>query len=138
LSFCSSNVSSASRWRPKTVTMACPVCISSTCPLSVPVMAHWAANCFCERLAIMTVTTTEAGTARREMRASNGLMRTIMTSTPTTVRTEVMSWVRLCWRVWPMLSMSLVTRLSVSPRAWLSKYFSGSRPIFSSTSRRRR
>ena len=30
--------------------MACPVCISSTCPLSVPVEAHWATNCFCERL----------------------------------------------------------------------------------------
>ena len=39
-----------------------------------------------------------------------------------TVSTEVMSWVRLCWRVWPMLSMSFVTRLSMSPRGWPSKY----------------
>ena len=33
-----------------------------------------------------------------------------------------------------MLSMSLVTRLMRSPRRWLSKYASGSRVIFSSTS----
>ena len=118
--------------------MACPVCISSTCPLSVPVIFHWAANCFCERLAMRAATMTEAGTASSEMTASSGLMRTIITSTPMTVRTDVMSWVRLCWSVWPMLSMSLVTRLRMSPRGWLSKYLSGSRPSFSSTSVRSR
>ncbi len=32
-----------------------------------------------------------------------------------------MSWVRLCWSDWPMLSMSFVTRLRTSPRGWLSK-----------------
>ena len=47
----------ASSWRPNTFTIAWPVCISSTWPLSVPVRSHWAANCFCERVAMSTVTT---------------------------------------------------------------------------------
>ena len=42
-------------------------------------------------------------------------------STPTIVSSDVMSWVRLCWSDWPMLSMSFVTRLRTSPRGWLSK-----------------
>ena len=45
-----------------------------------------------------------------------GLISSIITSTPMTVSSAVISWVRLCWSVWPMLSMSLVTRLSTSPR----------------------
>ena len=67
------------------------------------------------------VTASDAGTASSDTRARIGLMRTIMISTPTMVSSDVMSWVRLCWRDWPMLSMSLVTRLSRSPRGWLSK-----------------
>jgi ATP-binding cassette subfamily B multidrug efflux pump len=63
----------------------------------------------------------ETGTDRIEMTARIGLIVSINTSTPTIVRTDVMSWVRLCWSVWPMLSMSLVTRLRMSPRGWLSK-----------------
>ncbi len=118
--------------------MEWPVCISSTWPLSVPVEAHWATNCFWDRLAITTVTTIETGTASSEMTARMGLIVSIRISTPTTVNSEVMSWVRLCWSVWPMLSMSLVTRLSRSPRGWPSKYLSGSRPSFSSVSRRSR
>ncbi len=55
------------------------------------------------------------------MRARSGLIRIIMIRTPMIVRTAVISWVRLCWRVWAMLSMSFVTRLSVSPRAWSSR-----------------
>ncbi len=53
-----------------------------------------------------------------------------------TVSTEVMSWVSTCCSVVEMLSMSLVTRLSRSPRAWVSKYDSGSRPSLPSTSPR--
>ena len=83
-------------WRPNTFTIACPVCISSTWPLSVPVDAHWATNCFCERLAMRIVTTIEAGTARIEMTARIGLIVSIRMSTPTIVSSEVMSWVRLC------------------------------------------
>ena len=55
------------------------------------------------------------------MTASSGLISSIIPSTPMIVNTAVRSWVRLCWRVGAMLSMSLVTRLSVSPRAWPSR-----------------
>ena len=68
-----------------------------------------------------TVTTSDAGTASSEMTARIGLIVSIMISTPTIVSSDVMSWVRLCWSDWPMLSMSLVTRLSRSPRGWPSK-----------------
>ena len=59
-----------------------------------------------------------------------------MPSTPTIVSTEVSSWLSPCWSVVVRLSMSLVTRLRMSPCGWLSKYRSGSRASFSSTSRR--
>ena len=68
-----------------------------------------------------TVASTDAGTTSSEITARSGLIRSIIPSTPTIVNTEVRSWVRLCWRVWAMLSMSFVTRLSVSPRAWPSR-----------------
>ena len=55
------------------------------------------------------------------MTASSGLIESIMTSTPMTVNSAVMSWVRLCWSVWEMLSMSFVTRLRMSPRGCRSK-----------------
>ena len=67
------------------------------------------------------MTAIDAGTASSEITASSGLIVSIMISTPMTVRTDVMSWVRLCWSVWLMLSMSLVTRLRMSPRDWRSK-----------------
>ena len=67
------------------------------------------------------VTTSDAGTASSEMTARSGLIVSIRISTPTIVRSDVISWVRLCWSDWPMLSMSFVTRLSRSPRGWLSK-----------------
>jgi hypothetical protein len=89
--------------------------------LSFPVDAHWATNCCCERLTMKSVVSRAAGTASRETTARIGLISSIMISTPTIVRSEVMSWVRLCWSDWPMLSMSLVTRLRVSPRGWPSK-----------------
>ena len=69
-----------------------------------------------------TVTTIDAGTASSETTASSGLIGSIMIRTPMIVSSDVISWVRLCWSVWPMLSMSFVTRLSTSPRGWLSKY----------------
>src|SRR5690625_2435725 len=52
--------------------------------------------------------------------------------------TEVITWDRVCWRVWATLSMSLVTRESTSPRAWESSSRSGSRSILACTSRRNR
>ncbi len=45
----------------------------------------------------------------------------IIVTTPITVSSEVSSWLRLCCRLWAMLSMSLVTLLSTSPRGWPSK-----------------
>ena len=112
------------------------MCISSTCPFSRPVSFHWRANCFCDRLAITIVTTTERGTVSSEIAASRGLMVSIMIRTPMRVSTAVMIWVRLCCMVVAMLSMSFVIRLRMSPRAWSSKYFSGSLPSLRSTSRR--
>ena len=46
------------------------------------------------------------------------------------------SWLSVCCRLCETLSMSLVTRLSSSPRGCLSKYGSGSRLSLSSTSAR--
>ena len=63
----------------------------------------------------------ERGTIRREITASRGLIQNIMIRTPITVKNAVISWVRLCWSVWAMLSMSLVTRLRMSPRDSRSK-----------------
>ena len=55
------------------------------------------------------------------MTASSGLIQNIITRTPMIVHSAVISWVRVCWSELAMLSMSLVTRLRVSPRGWLSK-----------------
>jgi hypothetical protein len=68
-----------------------------------------------------TVTTIDAGTTSSEMRARRGLIVSIMISTPMTVSSDVISVVRLCCRVWAMLSMSLVTRDRMSPRDCPSK-----------------
>ena len=111
----------ASSWRPNAFTMLWPVCISSTWPLSLPVWAHWLANWICERLATNTVTTIERGTVSSEITASRGLIHSIIASTPMIVHTAVMSWVIVCWSELAILSMSLVTRLRVSPRGCESK-----------------
>ena len=67
---------------------------------------------------------------------SSGEIVSIITSTATTVSTEVSSWlIVIDSDVW-MLSTSLVTRLSTSPRCRESKYDSGSRCTLSSTSAR--
>ena len=55
------------------------------------------------------------------MTASSGLIQNIIARTPMIVHTAVISWVIVCWSELAMLSMSLVTRLSVSPRGWQSK-----------------
>ena len=122
----------AASWRPNTLTTLWPVNISSTWPLRSPVVSHCRANCFCERLAISTVITTEMGTTSTEISASSQLMVSIMMSTPMMVSAEVMICVRLCCNDCEMLSMSLVMRLSTSPRGWSSKYLSGRRASFSS------
>ena len=53
--------------------------------------------------------------------ASSGEIHTIIAIIATTVSSEVSSWLSVCWRLCATLSMSLVTRLSSSPRGWPSK-----------------
>ena len=116
-----SNSASTSSRRPKTFTRSCPVNASSMCAFSSPVFAHWAMNCFCERLAICWVTTSDTGIDTSAITVSSGETRNIITRTPTTVSTEFSNWLRVCCRLCCTLSMSLVTRLSSSPRGCLSK-----------------
>ena len=78
-------------------------------------------NCGCARLPISAVTNTDSGTVTSAITASSGEIQNIMTSTPTMVSSEVISWLSVCCRVCATLSMSLVARLSTSPRGCLSK-----------------
>ena len=93
-------------------------------------------NCGCERLAMARVSSAASGTVTRAIRASSGEMTNIITRTPTTVSTEIISWLIVCCSVCATLSMSLVTRDRISPRDFESKYASGSRDSLSSTSSR--
>ena len=51
---------------------------------------------------------------------SSGEIVIIMISTPTRVSVDVSSWLSVCCRLCARLSMSFVTRLSMSPRGWRS------------------
>ena len=82
------------------------------------------------------VTANDNGMEPTAISARIGLIHSIIPSTPMTVRNEVSSCESPCWSVVAMLSMSLVTRESRSPCAWLSKYERGSRASFASASRR--
>ena len=90
-------------------------------PLSRPVVAHCSTNCGWARLPILVVTSTDTGTVTSAISASSGEIQNIIASTPTMVSSEVTSWLRVCCSVWAMLSMSLVARLSTSPRGCWSK-----------------
>ena len=114
-SFFSRNRASTSRWRPKDLTMAWPVKVSSTMALSAPVLRHWAMKRGRARAAIVRMAKTDTGTVVRATTASSGEMVNIMTATPMSSRIDVSIWLRVCCRLWAMLSMSLVTRLSRSP-----------------------
>ena len=89
--------------------------------LSRPVWPHWAMNIGCERLATSRVTRIDTGTDTSATSASSGEIQTIMVSTPTRVSSEFSSWFIVCCIVCWTLSMSLVTRLSSSPRGLASK-----------------
>ena len=69
--------------------------------------------------------------------AGKSTLFNIITKIPTMVTMEVMNCVKLCCSVLPMVSMSLVVRLKVSPFGRPSKYFSGSFSSFLLTSWRR-
>ena len=84
------------------------------------------------------VTTIEIGTVKSDTTARSGLIQNIITITPRMVRLERSSWLMPCCSVVVTLSMSLVTRLKMSPWECWSKYLSGSRASLDSTSSRRR
>ena len=86
------------------------------CPLRVPVDAHWTTNWGCDRLAMMAVMTSDKGTARMEMSASNGLMVSIMIEHAHDGQERRDELRQALLERGAMLSMSLVTRLSRSPR----------------------
>lgn len=115
------NSASDSRCLPKTFTSWCPVNASSMWALRAPVLRHWAMNSFCARLPMNPVMKTDAGTTASAISDSSGEIVSIMTITPMTVSNDVISWLSVCCRVEEMLSMSLVTRESSSPRGWPSK-----------------
>jgi hypothetical protein len=89
--------------------------------LSVPVRRHCWMNMPCERFITAPVTYIEIGTETSATIASTGEIQNIIASTARTVSSELSIWLIVCWSVWLMLSMSLVTRLSSSPRGCLSK-----------------
>ena len=91
------------------------------CALRVPVRRHWVTNRPCDRDITCLVSTSEIGTEARATSASTGEIQSIIPSTATTVSSDVISWLIVCCSVWLMLSMSLVTRLSSSPRGCRSK-----------------
>ena len=88
-SFLTLKRSSTSFWRPKTLTRACPVKVSSIWPFSSPVFFHCPTKSFCERLAMSIVVTRVSGTVTRAITASSGESRNIITMTPITVSREV-------------------------------------------------
>ena len=71
-SFLSAKPASTSRCRPNTLTSSWPVNASSIWPFSAPVCVHCAMNCFCERFAIVLVTSIDSGTVTSAISASNG------------------------------------------------------------------
>ena len=91
------------------------------CALRAPVRRHCCTNSPCERFITCRATSIVSGTETRATIASSGEIQNIIPSTATTVSSEVSSWLIVCWRVWLTLSMSLVTRLSSSPRGCRSK-----------------
>ena len=106
---------------PNTLTSDWPVNASSIWPLSSPVDFHCSMKSFCERLPITAVTKIDTGIVTSAMSASTGEMTNIIMVTPMMVSTEVRNWLSVCCSACEMLSMSLVTRLSSSPRVCLSK-----------------
>ena len=81
---------------------------------------HWATNLRFDRLVMACIVNSDTGTVTSATSASSGEIVIIMISTPTSVSVDVSIWLSVCWRLWARLSMSLVTRLSRSPRGWRS------------------
>ncbi len=89
--------------------------------LSLPVRRHWSMNMPWLRFITAPVMTIVIGTVTSATSASSHEIENMKATTKTTVSSDVISWLIVCWSVWLMLSMSLVTRLSSSPRGCWSK-----------------
>ena len=120
-SFFAAKVRSTSACRPKTLTSWWPVKVSSMIPLSSPVAAHCRTKSFWLRLPIAAVTSTEIGMDTSATSARSQEIQNIIPRTAKTVSSELSSCERVCCSDIETLSMSLVTRLSSSPRGWPSK-----------------
>ncbi len=81
---------------------------------------HCEMNLGRERLAIARIPHTETGTVVSATTASSGEIVNIITAVPMSSSTDVSIWLSVCCRLCATLSMSLVTRLSRSPRDCLS------------------
>ena len=89
--------------------------------MSWPVRRHWVMNLVWERFITVPATTTVRGIVTSAISARTHEIVSIIAKTNTTVSTDVRSWLIVCWRLCETLSMSLVTRLSNSPRGTRSK-----------------
>jgi hypothetical protein len=90
------------------------------------------------RRAISAVTATASGMVTSDTTASRGDSHAMRLTLPMTRSIKVRSSLSPSWRVVATLSMSLATRLRMSPDGWPSKYCSGSLASFSSTASRSR
>ena len=64
---------------------------------------------------ITLVPTRQRGIVTRQIAVISGLMDSIMMIIPVRETTAEINWIRLCCSVLPILSISLVTRLKISP-----------------------
>ena len=120
-SFLAAKTASTSACRPNTLTSDWPVKASSMWPFSSPVAFHWETNSFCDRLPMKLVTSDRDRDGHQRDQGQHRRDDEHHHVTPITVSTDVSSWLSVCCRDWAMLSMSLVTRLSSSPRVCRSK-----------------
>ena len=81
---------------------------------------HCCMNRGFERAVTKRTRPSASGMLTSATRASSGEMVNIITTTPTIVSEEVSIWPSVCCMLWATLSMSLVTLLSRSPRAFRS------------------
>ena len=88
---------------------------------SRPVLVHWAMKRCWERRVIARVASSNIGTDSSAIRVNSGEIDTIIASAARTVRIDVTSWLIVSDSDDWMLSTSLVTRLSNSPRCCPSK-----------------
>ena len=76
---------------------------------------------FCERFTIIEISPIETGRIRSATNVINGLILSIMISTPMIVVTDVITCVALWFRLWLKVSISFVIRDNTSPCVCLSK-----------------